>query len=396
MARVLIVGCAEAGAGWAARLALHGVDVAILDPDPKAQARLAATLPSARRWLPMLQDGPLPVEGRVEFVQDLEIALQSIDLAIFFGKSDRLAQQRTAMDRLAAIGLPVVVAVSETGTQDLTSAPDVSAHPVWLLPVALLEPHGKFDGHHSEIVGEILIWSGVFPVLRAPHGRCWLTGDATVTDLSAEAALAACSGLIAACAIIPEPDRAAALTGLLRSLKDRDLGLGRLLNLLDRRRGAALSVEAGDLVRMQVLPAWIDYNGHMTESRYLFACSEVTDAFLRRIGAGLDSVATGFSYYSAETHIRHLGESKLGDLLSGRVQVLAADPKRLHLFTTLCRGADVVATLEQMLLHVDMQANRACPAHPTVLERLMPIAAAHAALPLPQGAGRHVGQRRES
>ncbi|WP_425402464.1 thioesterase family protein [Gemmobacter nectariphilus] len=221
-------------------------------------------------------------------------------------------------------------------------------------------------------------------------------GDEVCTDMPAEAALAACSGLLAACATIPEPDRAAALAGLLRSLKDRDLGLGRLLARLDRRRAGALSTETGDLVQLQVLPAWIDYNGHMTESRYLFACSEVTDAFLRRIGAGLDYVATGFSYYSAETHIRHLGESKLGERLMGRVQVLAADPKRLHLFTTLCRGADVVATLEQMLLHVDMRANRACPAHPAVLARLMPIAAAHAALPVPEGAGRHVGQRRDA
>ena len=35
---------------------------------------------------------------------------------------------------------------------------------------------------------------------------------------------------------------------------------------------------------MTVLPGWIDYNGHMTESRYLFACSETTDAFLQHFG----------------------------------------------------------------------------------------------------------------
>jgi carnitine 3-dehydrogenase len=48
-----------------------------------------------------------------------------------------------------------------------------------------------------------------------------------------------------------------------------------------------------EMARMQVLPGWIDYNGHMTESRYLFACSETTDAFLRHIGAGLDYVGPG-------------------------------------------------------------------------------------------------------
>jgi carnitine 3-dehydrogenase len=47
-----------------------------------------------------------------------------------------------------------------------------------------------------------------------------------------------------------------------------------------------------------------------------------------------------------------------------------------------------------MLLHVDMKAGRTCPAHPDVLARLLPIAKAHAALPRPASAGRHVGQRK--
>jgi carnitine 3-dehydrogenase len=47
-----------------------------------------------------------------------------------------------------------------------------------------------------------------------------------------------------------------------------------------------------------------------------------------------------------------------------------------------------------MCLHVDMQAGRVVPAAPEVLARLQPIAAAHAALPRPAGAGRHIGQRR--
>lgn len=186
------------------------------------------------------------------------------------------------------------------------------------------------------------------------------------------------------------------LVGILRALKDRDVGAGRVLNAQDARRRAAVTAAAEplDMARMNVLPSWIDYNGHMTESRYLFACSETTDAFLRLIGSDLDHVKRGFSYYTAETHILHRGEAKAGDALTGSVQVLAADDKRLHLFVTLRRGAEVVATLEQMMLHVDMAAGRACPAPEHILARLRPIAAAHAALPRPEGAGRHVGQRR--
>jgi carnitine 3-dehydrogenase len=186
------------------------------------------------------------------------------------------------------------------------------------------------------------------------------------------------------------------LIGFLRALKDRDWGAGRVLLAHDARRRAAMPVPTDpmQMARMTVLPSWIDYNGHMTESRYLFACSETTDAFLRHIGADLDYVKGGHSYYTAETHILHKGEAKLGDVLTGTVQVLAADEKRLHVFVTIARDGVAVATLEQMLLHVDMAAGRTCPAAPAVLARLMPIARAHAALPRPEGAGPHVGQGR--
>ena len=188
------------------------------------------------------------------------------------------------------------------------------------------------------------------------------------------------------------------LIGFLRVLKERNWGAGKVLLDHDARRRQAMPDPTPDtaapmeMARMTVLPGWIDYNGHMTESRYLFAASETSDAFLRHIGADMAYVGTGFSYYTAETHIRHLGEAKLGDALTGTVQVLQADGKRLHIFIRILKDGAPVATLEQMLLHVDMGAGRACPAPQAILDRLMPIAAAHAVLPRPDGAGRHVGQ----
>lgn len=190
------------------------------------------------------------------------------------------------------------------------------------------------------------------------------------------------------------------LIGFLRALKDRDWGAGRVLNEHDARRRAAMPDPTPDaaapmeMARMQVLPGWIDYNGHMTESRYLFAASETCDAFLRHIGADIAYVGTGFSYYTAETHIMHLGEAKLGDALTGTVQVLHADEKRLHIFIRILKEGAAVATLEQMLLHVDMKAGRAAPAPRIILDRLDPIAAAHQSLPKPEAMGRHVGQRK--
>ncbi len=191
------------------------------------------------------------------------------------------------------------------------------------------------------------------------------------------------------------------LIGFMRALKDRNWGAGKVLREHDERRratfheGAAAATGAPlVLTHMQVLPSWIDYNGHMTESRYLYGASETSDAFLRLIGVDMDYVADGHSYFTAETHIMHVGEAKLGDRLTGTLQVLAVDEKRLHAMINIQRGDEIVARLEQMFLHVDIKAGRACPAPADVLARLTAIAEAHKDLPRPAAAGRYVGQRK--
>ncbi len=187
------------------------------------------------------------------------------------------------------------------------------------------------------------------------------------------------------------------LIGFLRALKDRNWGAGKVLLDHDARRRVEIHASGHgapmEMARLAVLPGWIDYNGHMTESRYLFCGSETCDAFLRLIGADLNYVKGGHSYYTAESHVMHTGEAKLGDALVGTVQVLHADEKRLHLWLSIEREGAVVATVEQMLLHVDMTVGKTVAAPGSILDRLMPIAEAHKALPRPAAAGRFVGQR---
>ncbi len=192
------------------------------------------------------------------------------------------------------------------------------------------------------------------------------------------------------------------LVGFLRVLKERNWGAGKVLREHDEARAAAFHAQTDSapkaaplvLAHMQVLPGWIDYNGHMTESRYYFANSETVDAFLRLIGAGMDYVAAGHSYYSAETHIRHLGEAKLGDRLRGELQIISADEKRFRSFVRVMKGEECVATVEQLCLHVDMKEGRTVSAAPEVWAKLKAVADAHAGLPLPEGAGRAVGQKK--
>ena len=118
-----------------------------------------------------------------------------------------------------------------------------------------------------------------------------------------------------------------------------------------------------------VAPEWIDYNGHAHESRYLQVFGDTTDALLRHIGVDLDA---GSSYFTVESHLSHLGQARAGDRLHTTTQVLGHDAKRLHVFHSLYRSDDdaLIATAEQMLLHVDTATDRASAADPALLERI--------------------------
>ncbi|MDL2401977.1 carnitine 3-dehydrogenase [Rhizobium mayense] len=198
------------------------------------------------------------------------------------------------------------------------------------------------------------------------------------------------------------------LVGILQTLKGshdgKGWGAGKLLKEFEQGLWAAAGGgkklwDAGQplrLIETKVSPAWVDYNGHMTEHRYLQVFGDTSDALLRLIGVDFAYVERGHSYYTVETHIRHLAEAKLGRAIHSTCQVLSADEKRLRVFHTIYDTAtgEAIATGEHMLLHVDAKAGKAAPAPEEVLSKIRPIAEAHEKLPVPEGAGRHVGQKR--
>jgi carnitine 3-dehydrogenase len=189
------------------------------------------------------------------------------------------------------------------------------------------------------------------------------------------------------------------LVDVISALRVNDFGAGATA----KRHGALLLAEAPTppvldwakplpLLDTNVQPAWIDYNGHMTEWSYLKLFGDTTDALLALIGAGPDYVKAGHSFYTVETHLRHLGQAYLGDAVGVTTQILAADAKRLHVFHTMFGpdGTTPIATAEQMLVHVDAAAGRSCPAVGDVADTLARLAAAQAGLPEPEAAGRRI------
>lgn len=145
-----------------------------------------------------------------------------------------------------------------------------------------------------------------------------------------------------------------------------------------------------------VQPAWVDYNRHMSESCYLLAFGDNADAFFRYIGIDAKYRAEGHSLYTVETHLHHRREVSEGESLSMTLRVLGHDAKRVHVFHEMFLGDsdELVATAEQMLIHVDSRAGRAAAMPQAVGVRLESIRRAHAELVLPEVVGRPMGINR--
>jgi carnitine 3-dehydrogenase len=190
------------------------------------------------------------------------------------------------------------------------------------------------------------------------------------------------------------------LVALIQGLRGEDYGAGAVLaewerGLLAQSPGVDADAAPLRLHAARVLPEWVDYNGHMHESRYLQVFGDTTDALLRLLGVAGDYLDRG-SYFTVETHLSHVREARGGERLSTTTQLLDHDEKRLHVFHSLYREDDgeLLATAEQMLLHVDTRARRAAPAEAAVLARAEAVAARHAELERPARAGRGIGVSR--
>ena len=137
---------------------------------------------------------------------------------------------------------------------------------------------------------------------------------------------------------------------------------------------------------------WVDYNGHMTEHRYLECFSHATDEIMRQAGVDDAYIAAGGSFFTVETHIRHIDEVMAGEPIYVDTQILRVAGKKMHLFHSLYhQSGRLLATGEHMLLHVDMKKRRATEPSDTVAAALAEMVAGHSALDLPKAAGRAVG-----
>ncbi len=141
----------------------------------------------------------------------------------------------------------------------------------------------------------------------------------------------------------------------------------------------------------EVLPQWIDYNGHMNVAYYVLAFDQATDAFLENIHLGPTYARERHcSAFVVDMNVTYKREVEVGAPLHFDTQMLEYSNKKLRIFHQMFHQQQgfLAATNELLLIHVDLRSRKSSEFPPRVLARLDEIAEHHRSLELPEGAGR--------
>jgi len=163
---------------------------------------------------------------------------------------------------------------------------------------------------------------------------------------------------------------------------------------LDAVRAAA---QSGFALEGKVLPAWIDYNGHMNVAYYLVAFDTGLDAFVDALDFGEAArMRTQMTTMTLEGHVQYLGELMEGQTYRLRNQLYDYDAKRMHLIQQMFGvnedGSEFLsATMEWMSLSVSLETRRSAPFHEDVMEALALVWEVHKDWDAPDWVGRSIG-----
>jgi carnitine 3-dehydrogenase len=178
------------------------------------------------------------------------------------------------------------------------------------------------------------------------------------------------------------------LVSMMRALKPRNWGVGALLAEQDRRTKPPLPTEIDKPLPTlhRIIPIdWTDYNGHMNESRYGQVFSDAGDVVMAMVGADAAYIASGLSYFTVDNHIRFLAEAVAGDEIRVRTQVLEAKGKKLRMYHEMLHAdGRLLATCNQLLIHVSLKTRRSCEPEGDTLRKIAGLGEAQAKLPRPE------------
>ena len=178
------------------------------------------------------------------------------------------------------------------------------------------------------------------------------------------------------------------LVSMMRALKARNWGAGALLNAHDEKLRPPLPTGIDKPLKTleRIIPIdWTDYNGHMNESRYMQAFSSAGDLVMEMVGADSAYIKAGHSYFTIYNNITYLNETHPGEAIWVRTQVMEARGKKLRMFHEMLRTSDdeLLATCDQLLVHVSLETRKSCDPEGDVLARVNALGEAQSKLPKP-------------
>jgi len=146
---------------------------------------------------------------------------------------------------------------------------------------------------------------------------------------------------------------------------------------------------------MEVLPEWIDFNGHLNMAYYGVLFDVGCNHGFRKLGFGDEyRKSHGFTTMTADFRIRYLRELHLGDRVRCSFRVVKVGTKAFHYCQELIhRDGWISATAETVNLHVDMKARKVAPYTEARRKALEEMAAEQAEWPLPDWVGLPLGVR---
>ena len=170
------------------------------------------------------------------------------------------------------------------------------------------------------------------------------------------------------------------LIAMMRALKQQGNAAGRLI--LDHQKTLRSVPEAANpmITQSRVIPVdWTDANGHMNEGRYGQIFSDAAEGVMAWVGADDAYIASGLSYFTVETIVKYLAETRAGETVEVHTRVTEGTGKKLRCFHEMKRVSDgvVMATCDQLMLHVSLETRRTCapPAH--VADKVAALADLH-------------------
>ncbi|NIX76446.1 thioesterase family protein [Microvirga terricola] len=145
---------------------------------------------------------------------------------------------------------------------------------------------------------------------------------------------------------------------------------------------------------MEVLPAWIDYNGHMNMAYYHVLFDRAVEEGFGLVGLGPDYLEERRgSFFAAEIHTLYKRELKMRDPVRVTLQLVDFDEKRVHFYLEIRHATEgwVAATSEGLSLHMDMRTRKVTPFPEDIMANLAVMKAAHSRLARPEVLGRVIG-----